>query len=269
MEKVCKFCGKKGGLLSNRLKGGGGNFFHSECYKKTLITQQPEAKKGTFRTSTGDSMPKGWQAPETKKGIFRTAFKGSKNKQRKDTQTAEDYESYTPTRTYANDEERIINSDNPYEILGVSKNNTFEQISKTYKRLQKNYLQIDLHDKPTEERKRINTILIKINKAYSKIRSSHANSTFQNPYLEKKTQQHIIFHSEEDRILNSSDPFQILNVSPGATIDEIKRNYKKLQLKYKLTGMINKPEAEVLQLTNLLKKVNWAYTEIKKINSFS
>ncbi|WKT57175.1 hypothetical protein QVH35_06960 [Candidatus Nitrosotenuis chungbukensis] len=59
-----------------------------------------------------------------------------------------------------------------------------------------------------------------------------------------------------------------MNVLPNSTKDQIKKNYKELQLKYKLTGMMNKSEDEILRLTNLLKKINWAYTEIKKIGGF-
>jgi len=206
---------------------------------------------------------------QAKKGIFKTIFKRSKTNQ--ETQdTTSTHQPSSPTRTFTNEEERILNSDEPHEILGVTKNHTFEQMTETYKKLQKNYLEMDLRDKTTEERKKINAILIRINKAYDSIRGSHYASLYRHDFYSKKSSpRYTPFRSEEDRILNSPDPFQILNISPNVSINEIKKRYKELQLKYKLTGMINKPEDEVLRLTNLLKKVNWAYTEIKKINGFS
>lgn len=223
-----------------------------------------EQKKGNINEKVSEPT-------QDKKGFLNNIFKRSKNQQKQEeTPKTGDTDKTSPARSFANDEERIINCDEPYEILGVTKNNTFEQISEVYKRLQKNYLETDLRDKTTEERKMINTILIKINKSYAKIRSSHyANLNSQNRYSEKPSTKFMKFHSEEERILNSTDPFQILNLSPNSTMDEIKKNYKDLHRKYKLTGMINKPEAEVLRLTNLLQKINWAYTEIKKINGFS
>jgi len=251
---------------------------HSE-YPKTRLNDNdmPEGLRGlekalereeSLKAQNESIDEKPSKSTQTKKDIFKNIFKRSKTHQDETPDTANIHQP-SPTRTFVNDEERILNSDEPYEILGVTKNHTFEQITEAYKKLQKNYLEMDLRDKTTEERKRINTILIRINKAHVSIRSSHyANLNRQN-YSEKPSPKYTSFHSEEDRILNSSDPFQILNTSPNASFNEIKKNYKELQLKYKLTGMINKSEDEVLRLTNLLKKINWAYTEIKKINGFS
>lgn len=166
-----------------------------------------------------------------------------------------------------NVEDYVIDSEDPYQIIGVNKNDSFEKISQTYKKLQKEYLDIDLRNKTTEERKSINTALIKVNRAYDKIRRSHHVNVRNQNNLGTVDSRSIKFYSEEERILKSPDPFQILNVSPNSTKDEIHRNYKKLQLKYNLTGMINKPKDEVQRLENLLKRINWAYTEIKKIGA--
>jgi len=166
-----------------------------------------------------------------------------------------------------NVEKHVIDSEDPYQIIGVSKNDSFEKISQVYKKLQKEYLEIDLRNKTAEERRSVNTALIKINRSYDKIRgSNHVNQRSQNS-LGTVDSRSIKFHSEEERILKSLDPFQILNVSPNSTKDEIHRNYKKLQLKYNLTGMINKPKNEVQRIESLLKRINWAYTEIKKIGA--
>jgi DnaJ-domain-containing protein 1 len=227
--------------------------------------ERRESLESQKKDHVGEKTGKSNQA---KKGFFKNIFKKSKTDQ-EDTPDTVNTHQPSPTRTFANDEDRILNSDEPYEILGVSKNHTFEQITQAYKKLQKNYLEMDLRDKATEERKRINALLIRIDKAYASIRGAYYANLNRQSFTQKPSPKFTSFHSEEDRILNSPDPFQILNVSPHASVNEIKKIYKELQLKYKLTGMINKPDDEVQRLTNLLKKVNWAYTEIKKINGFS
>ncbi len=197
-----------------------------------------------------------------KTSLFGRIF--SKNQQRDNSTTV----GYPSDGISENIEECVSESEDPYQVIGVSKNDTFEKISEVYKKLQKEYLDIDLRNKTPDERKNINTILIKINRAYDKIRSSHHANLNRQHNLTRVDSRSVKFNSEEERILNSTDPFQILNVLPNSTKDQIKKNYKELQLKYKLTGMMNKSEDEILRLTNLLKKINWAYTEIKKIGGF-
>lgn len=59
-----------------------------------------------------------------------------------------------------------------------------------------------------------------------------------------------------------SDPYQILNISPGATDDEVKHAYRELARKYHPDNYHDNPLADLAQ--EKMKEINEAYEQIQK-----
>lgn len=58
---------------------------------------------------------------------------------------------------------------------------------------------------------------------------------------------------------SDQDPYMILGVSPGATVKQIKKAYRRLAMKYHPDRNPNDPEAE-----KKFKQIQWAYERIRK-----
>ena len=69
--------------------------------------------------------------------------------------------------------------------------------------------------------------------------------------------------SEESRILNSTDAYEVLGITTSATEQEIKKRWRELRRKYDaVKDRENKSPQEIEKLENISMKINWARDQI-------
>ena len=75
------------------------------------------------------------------------------------------------------------------------------------------------------------------------------------------------FDSEKDRILNATNPLDVLGLSPNVSLSVIKSKYRELSIKYDPNkGIINKSDVQKEQDHKISTKLNNAYSQLKRQN---
>ena len=82
-----------------------------------------------------------------------------------------------------------------------------------------------------------------------------------NPIVEPK------FDSEKDRILNATNPLDVLGLFPNVSFSVIKSTYRELSKKYDPNrNIINKSDVQKEQDHKISTKLNHAYSQLKRQN---
>ena len=186
-------------------------------------------------------------------------------------------------------EDRILNSDDPYVVLGVSRNTSYQDIQNSYLDLAMTYGERVKASRRSNAASRYKEIMTKINNAFEHLKKDHTSSETHLDDLadailrdampdnhrqpkradKENTQPSSDLGSAdkatEDRILNSDDPYVVLGVSRNATRAEIKSAHRNLvKIFHPSKGALHKSVAEQERSEQIMKEINHAYEQYLK-----
>ncbi len=202
--------------------------------------------------------------------IWRGALSSSRRRERSDDPT----------------ERRILTSDDPYTVLGVSRNTSYQDIQTHYLDLAMTYGKRVKASRRSNAASRYKEIMTKINNAFEQLKKDHTSSETHlddladailrdampdNHRQHKRTDKENTQPSSdlgpadkaaEDRILNSNDPYVVLGVPKNATNAEIKSARRNLvKMFHPSKGALHKSVAEQERYDQIMKKINRAYEQ--------